>query len=193
MVPTEGAIATRGADEIQISNDEDTGDYELVPFDHGCIKSRVRVMFNDADLEAGGRRYLWRKRFDANNLAALYYLKATGWRLEVVAAGVTSTATVQSADRAPLRKDIVTVGARWTSNDATRELGKSPGTWSVVLKDHTGTVSSADVVVGAPPTFAAGAQFEWGYDASTSGRQFGGYFEEVRQSPLCFEDEELVS
>ncbi len=193
MIPTEGATVTRAADEIRISNDEDTGDYELVPFDHGCIKSRVRVMFNDADLEAAGRRYLWRKSFDANNRAALYYLKATGWRIEVVAGGVTHTATVQSTDRAPLREDIVTVGARWTSNDSVGELGKPAGTWSVVLKDHNGDVSSADVTVGAPPTFATGAQFEWGYDASTSGRQFNGYFEEVRQSPLCFEDEELVS
>lgn len=193
MIPTEGAVVTRAADEIRISNDEDTGDYELVPFDHGCIKSRVRVMFNDADIEASGRRYLWRKSFDANNRAALYYLKATGWRLEVVAGGVTHTATVQSTDRAPLREDIVTVGARWTSNDSTGELDKAAGTWSVVLKDHDGDVSSTDVTVGAPPTFAAGAQFEWGYDASTAGRQFNGYFEEVRQSPLCFEDEELVS
>jgi hypothetical protein len=193
MIPTYGTTATRASDAIRISNDEDTGNYELLPFDHGCIKSRVRVMFNDADLAANERRYLWRKSFDANNRGALYYLKGTGWRIEIVVGGVSSTATVQSTDRAPLREDIVTVGARWTSNDSTGELDKSPGTWSVVLSDHNGDVSSADVVVGAPPTFAAAAQFELGYDASTAGREFGGYFEEVRQSPLCFEDEELVS
>jgi len=194
MIPTEGTTASRAADEIDIANDEDTGDYQLLPVDHGCIKHRVRVMFNDADLASGERRYLHRLSFDANNRLALYYLKGTGWRMEVVVAGVTSTATVQSAARAPQTEDIVTVAQRWTSNDAdVAELGKSPGTWSVVLKDHTGTVSSADVVVGAPPTLVAAAQLELGYDSSTAGRQFGGYFEEVRQSPFVFDDEELVS
>lgn len=194
MIPTYASTVARSSDAIRISNDEDTGDFQLVPVDHGCVAFRVRVMFNDADLATSERRYLGRLAFNAGNRFALYYLKGTGWQLEVRSSAVTYTATVQSADRAPLREDIVTVGARWTSNDAdVAELGKSPGTWSVVLKDHNGDVTSEDVDVGAPPTFAAAAQFELGYDASTAGREFGGYFEEVRQSPLCFDDEELVS
>jgi hypothetical protein len=311
MIPTYAATVTRASDAIRISNDEDSATYKLLPEDHGCIKKRARVMFNDADLEASGRRYLWRLMFDANNSLACYYLKSTGWVAEAVkvdgtgpivitlgvndfipyteqisgansatlaagsyaniaalaaqvqsafnasfsdqaftvtvsggklriarasqtftldwtssvtqpqaadtaatlgwagadvaatlasvaddvpeTSGVAYTATIQSADRAPLREDIVTVGARWTSNDATGELGLPTGTLSIALSDHNGDVSSADITVGAPPTFAAASWFEWGYDASTAGREFGGYFEEVRQSPLCFEDEELVS
>lgn len=189
-IVTNAATATRSADAITIGNDKSDGTttYYAWPNTRGSFVAALVPNWNAADLAASDIHTIARLYYDASNWFRLYYEQGVGFVFEVRAGGTTYTASATTT-ASVIRDRQVDVAVRWTSSAA--ELGETAGTATLLLRDVNGAVTTAAVVFGTAPTFAAGKNLELGHDAGTANREWDGYVVEARVSPLVWSDSEI--
>jgi len=176
---SDGSAFTRSADQIYLENTWASGD--VIPVLHGTIEFVLQSWWNEADVAASDKKYIFDLQYDASNWFACYYDQASALiKFEIRAAGTTYTASGPAFSWSA-RTDTK-VAVRWTGTEG--ELNLTPLTASVFINGVKGT----DVVYVTPTTAASKKVYIGQKTGTPPTNQWDGPWVSYRISPFCFPD-----